>query len=34
MEQVLKCGVYCTSIEKLAPFNAVYTRYFPQDPSA
>jgi 2-iminobutanoate/2-iminopropanoate deaminase len=34
MEQVLKCNVYCTSVEKFAAVNAVYTRYFPKDPPA
>ncbi|RCG28684.1 RidA family protein [Sphaerisporangium album] len=31
---VLKCTVYCTSIEKFAAVNAVYARYFPSDPPA
>jgi 2-iminobutanoate/2-iminopropanoate deaminase len=34
MEQVRKCSVYCTSVEKFAPFNAVYARYFPKAPFA
>ena len=29
LEHVLKCNVYCTSVEKFAAVNAVYTRYFP-----
>jgi 2-iminobutanoate/2-iminopropanoate deaminase len=32
--QVLKCNVYCTSVEKFSAVNAVYARYFPQDPPA
>jgi 2-iminobutanoate/2-iminopropanoate deaminase len=31
---VLKCHVYCTSVEKFAAVNAVYARYFPVDPPA
>lgn len=34
LDQVLKCTVYCTSVEKFAAVNAVYARYFPQDPPA
>jgi 2-iminobutanoate/2-iminopropanoate deaminase len=34
MEHVLKCNVYCTSVEKFAAVNAVYARYFPKDPPA
>ena len=34
LEQVLKCHVYCTSVEKFAAINAVYARYFPKDPPA
>jgi 2-iminobutanoate/2-iminopropanoate deaminase len=34
MENVLKCNVYCTSVEKFAAVNAVYSRYFPSDPPA
>jgi 2-iminobutanoate/2-iminopropanoate deaminase len=34
LEQVLKCTVYCTSVEKFAAVNAVYARYFPNDPPA
>ena len=34
LEQVLKCNVYCTSVEKFAAVNAVYARYFPKDPPA
>jgi 2-iminobutanoate/2-iminopropanoate deaminase len=32
--KVLKCNVYCTSVEKFAAINAIYSRYFPQDPPA
>jgi 2-iminobutanoate/2-iminopropanoate deaminase len=31
LENVLKCNVYCTSVEKFAAVNAVYSRYFPKD---
>ncbi len=34
LDCVLKCNVYCTSVEKFAAVNAVYTRYFPKDPPA
>jgi 2-iminobutanoate/2-iminopropanoate deaminase len=34
LDNVLKCNVYCTSVEKLAAVNAVYARYFPNDPPA
>lgn len=34
LNQVLKCNVYCTSVEKFAAVNAIYARYFPQDPPA
>ena len=34
LDQVLKCHVYCTSVEKFAAINAVYARFFPQDPPA
>jgi 2-iminobutanoate/2-iminopropanoate deaminase len=32
LENVLKCNVYCTSVEKFAAVNAIYSRYFPKDP--
>ena len=32
--QVLKCNVYCTSVEQFAAVNAIYARYFPTDPPA
>ena len=34
LEKVLKCNVYCTSVEKFATVNAIYARYFPKDPPA
>jgi len=34
LENVLKCNVYCTSVEKFAAVNNVYARYFPKDPPA
>ena len=34
LDQVLKCNVYCTSVEKFAAVNAIYARYFPHDPPA
>ena len=34
LEKVLKCNVYCTSVEKFTAVNAIYSRYFPKDPPA
>jgi 2-iminobutanoate/2-iminopropanoate deaminase len=34
LANVLKCNVYCTSIEKFTAVNAIYKRYFPIDPPA
>lgn len=34
LDRVLKCNVYCTSAEKFAAVNAIYARYFPEDPPA
>ena len=34
LDNVLKCTVYCTSAEKFAAVNAIYARYFPNDPPA
>jgi 2-iminobutanoate/2-iminopropanoate deaminase len=34
LEKVLKCNVYCTSVEQFATVNAIYARYFPKDPPA
>ena len=30
LENVLKCNVYCTSVEKFAAVNTIYSRYFPK----
>jgi 2-iminobutanoate/2-iminopropanoate deaminase len=34
LDKVLKCNVYCTSVDDFATVNSVYTRYFPTDPPA
>jgi 2-iminobutanoate/2-iminopropanoate deaminase len=34
LAKVLKCNVYCTSPEKFAAVNAIYDRYFPDNPPA
>ena len=34
LKNVLKCNVYCTSVEKFGVVNAIYARYFPQYPPA
>jgi 2-iminobutanoate/2-iminopropanoate deaminase len=34
LEHVLKCNVYCTSVEKFAVTNEIYKRYLPKDPPA
>jgi 2-iminobutanoate/2-iminopropanoate deaminase len=34
LEKVLKCNVYCTSVEAFSAVNAIYARYFPVDPPA
>src|SRR5690349_244979 len=34
LEKVLKCNVYCTSVDKFAAVNAIYSRYFPKHPPA
>lgn len=34
MDRVLKCNVYCTSVEAFPAVNAVYARYFPGEPPA
>ena len=34
LAHVLKCNVYCTSVDKFAAVNAIYARYFPKDPPA
>ena len=32
LDKVLKCNVYCTAVDKFAAVNAIYARYFPEDP--
>jgi 2-iminobutanoate/2-iminopropanoate deaminase len=34
LDNVLKCNVYCTSVEQFAVVNEVYRRFFPTDPPA
>ena len=34
MDKVLKCNVYCMSVEKFGIVNGIYARYFPKDPPA
>jgi 2-iminobutanoate/2-iminopropanoate deaminase len=34
LDNVLKCTVYCTSVDKFAAMNAIYARYFPRNPPA
>src|SRR4051812_45227025 len=34
LENVLKCNMYCTLVDRFADVNAVYARYFPKDPPA
>lgn len=34
LNSVLKCNVYCTSVEKFAAVNEIYKRYFPTNPPA
>jgi 2-iminobutanoate/2-iminopropanoate deaminase len=34
LEKVLKCNVYCTSVEKVPVVNEIYSRFFPEDPPA
>ena len=34
LDNVLKCNVYCTSVEMFPQVNAVYSRYFPINPPA
>ncbi|MEV4509318.1 RidA family protein [Dactylosporangium sp. NPDC049525] len=34
LDQVLRCTVYCTSVDMFAAVNDVYRRYFPVDPPA
>jgi 2-iminobutanoate/2-iminopropanoate deaminase len=34
LDKVLKCTVYCTSVDMFSAVNAVYAKYFPKDPPA
>ena len=34
LQNALKCNVYCTSAARFAAVNAIYARYFPEDPPA
>jgi 2-iminobutanoate/2-iminopropanoate deaminase len=34
LDKVLKCNVYCTSVEAFPAVNKIYARYFPTDPPA
>ena len=34
LDKVIKCNVYCTSIEKFSAVNKIYQRFFPIDPPA
>ena len=34
MENVLKCTVFCSKVDKFGEVNAVYKRFFPVDPPA
>jgi 2-iminobutanoate/2-iminopropanoate deaminase len=34
LEHVLKCNVYCTSVDKFSAVNEIYARYFPVNPPA
>ena len=34
LENVLKCNVYCTSVENFAAVNEIYKRFFPTNPPA
>jgi 2-iminobutanoate/2-iminopropanoate deaminase len=34
LENVLKCNVYCTSVDKFPAINEVYARFFPENPPA
>src|ERR1700756_4614284 len=34
LDNVLKCNVYCTSVEKFAAVTAIYAPYFPSNPPA
>ena len=34
LDNVLKCTVYCTSVDNFAAINTIYARYFPAEPPA
>jgi 2-iminobutanoate/2-iminopropanoate deaminase len=34
MDGILKCNVYCTSVEAFPAVNTIYARYFPNNPPA
>jgi 2-iminobutanoate/2-iminopropanoate deaminase len=34
LQNVLKCNVYCTSVQDFVAINAIYARYFPREPPA
>jgi 2-iminobutanoate/2-iminopropanoate deaminase len=34
LDNVLKCNVYCTSVDKFTAVNVIYARYFPRNPPA
>ena len=34
LRNVMKCNIYCTSARHFAVVNAIYARYFPDDPPA
>jgi 2-iminobutanoate/2-iminopropanoate deaminase len=34
LPNVIKCNIYCTSAKHFATVNAIYARYFPEDPPA
>jgi 2-iminobutanoate/2-iminopropanoate deaminase len=34
LDNVMKCNVFCTSAKHFAVVNAIYTRYFPENPPA
>jgi 2-iminobutanoate/2-iminopropanoate deaminase len=34
VQHVMKCKIYCTSAKHFATVNAIYARYFPEDPLA
>src|ERR1700761_1406053 len=34
LDNVMKCNIFCTSSKHSQPVNAIYSRYFPNDPPA